>query len=292
MLGAQRVTVRDDRGMVRIAAVGDVHVRAGAAVRLRPKYDRVADAADLLLLAGDLTRSGDLDEAAELCDLFGGLDLPVVAVLGNHDYGRGEEATFTKMLADVGVTVLEGTSTVVDTAGGQVGIAGVKGFGGGFAGCTPTENAEQEMKAFAGHATTTAWALREALDQLDVDLQVALTHYAPTRDTLAGEPAELYPFLGNHLLGAAIDGELPPRGTATAEDANPLWMLRQPARGDDAAGLVPDQGHQVALALHGHAHYGTEVGTTPGGIAVRNVAAPVIGAPFAVYRLPDASRVG
>ncbi|OHV39989.1 MULTISPECIES: metallophosphoesterase family protein [Pseudofrankia] len=248
--------------MVRIAAVGDLHVTTGAAARLRPLYQRAADVADVLLLAGDLTEDGDTDSAAEVCDLFGGLDLPVIAILGNHDYDRGEEAMFTEMLTAAGVTVLEGSSTVVDTAGGQVGIAGVKGFPGGFTGCAAAAHGEQEMKIFARLAETAGGALRDALERLDVDLRVVLTHYAPIRETLVGEPLELYPFLGSHLLGAAIDGE-------PAPDRRP-----------------------VALALHGHAHYGTEVGATPAGTPVRNVAAPVIGAPFAVYRLPEAIRIG
>jgi Icc-related predicted phosphoesterase len=217
-------------------------------------YESAAEVADILLLAGDLTGDGGLDSAAEVCAVVGGLGLPVVAVLGNHDYDRGHETALARMLTDAGVTVLEGTSTVVDTAGGQVGIAGVKGFGGGFAGCTVAAHGEREMKAFARHAAATAQSLSDALARLDADLRVVLTHYAPTRDTLAGEPPELFPFLGSHLLGAAID-----------------------------AG-------RVALALHGHAHYGTEAGQTPAGTAVRNVAAPLLKAPFAVYQLPGAVR--
>ncbi|SNQ47459.1 Calcineurin-like phosphoesterase [Frankia canadensis] len=254
--------------MVRIAAVGDLHVRPGTAARLRPRYQRAADVADLLLLAGDLTEAGDIPSAAQVCEVFGGLDLPVIAVLGNHDYDRGEETAIAAMLTDAGVTVLEGTATVVDIAGRQVGIAGAKGFGGGFAGRTVAAHGEPEMKAFACHAETAAQTLRDALGQLDVDLRVALTHYAPSRDTLAGEPFEIYPFLGSYLLGAAIDDE--------------------PASHTQGAGTR----HPVTLALHGHAHYGTEVGVTPAGTPVRNVAAPVIGAPFAVYQLPDVHRIG
>ncbi|CUU56405.1 Calcineurin-like phosphoesterase [Parafrankia irregularis] len=267
--------------MVRIAAVGDLHARPGTAARLRPEYQRVAEVADLLLLAGDLTQDGGTDSAAEVCDLFGGLDLPVIAVLGNHDYARGEETTFTEMLTDAGVTVLEGTATVVDTAQGRVGIAGVKGFGGGFAGRTIAKHCEPEMKVFGRHGAATAQALGHALDDLDVDLHVALTHYAPTRTTLVGEPLELYPFLGSHLLGAAIDGE-------------PVSWPEQENRteGLPLTGMAPSERRQVKLALHGHAHYGTEAGATPAGTEVRNVAAPVIGAPFAVYRLPEVIRIG
>src|SRR5262249_39057564 len=117
--------------MIRVAAVGDLHLLPGAAGRLRAVYQRGADLAGVLLLAGDLTEGGRAEDAAERCAVCGRLDLPVVAVLGNHDYDRGEETTFTRMLTEVGVTVLEGTSTVVDTAGGRIGVAGVKGFGGG-----------------------------------------------------------------------------------------------------------------------------------------------------------------
>ncbi|WP_045878754.1 metallophosphoesterase [Pseudofrankia sp. DC12] len=278
--------------MVRIAAVGDLHVRPGAAARLRPLYQRAVEVADVLLLAGDLTENGGIDSAAEVCALFGGLELPVIAVLGNHDYDRGEEAAFAEMLAEAGVTVLEGSATVVDTAGGQVGIAGAKGFGGGFAGCMVAEQGEQEMKEFARHATTAAQALRDALGQLDVDLQVALTHYAPTRDTLVGEQLELYPFLGSHLLGAAIDGEPVSAGEHGTEDLHLAGAANGELDGGHSRGLAPGERHRVTLALHGHAHYGAEVGTTPAGIAVRNVAAPVIGVPFAVYQLPEVVRIG
>jgi Icc-related predicted phosphoesterase len=277
--------------MVRIAAVGDLHVRPGAAARLRPLYRQVGEVADLLLLAGDLTQDGGTESAAEVCQVFGGLDLPVVAVLGNHDYAHGQEAVFAEMLADVGVTVLEGTATVVDTADGQVGIAGAKGFGGGFAGCTVTEFAEAEMKAFARRSTMAADSLRDALGQLDVDLRVALTHYAPTRDTLVGERLELYPFLGSHLLGAAIDGEPAAAPGTPAFDPEPAGVDPAAAPADESRTPVREQQHRVTLAVHGHAHYGTEVGVTPAGTQVRNVAAPVIHAPFAVYELPDATRV-
>ncbi|ADP82291.1 metallophosphoesterase family protein [Pseudofrankia inefficax] len=258
--------------MVRVAAVGDLHVTAKAPpARLRSFYQRAAQVADVLLLAGDLTDDGRTESAATLCALFGGLDLPVVVVLGNHDHDHGEEAVLAEMLTGAGLTVLDGTSTVVDTAGGKIGIAGVKGTGGGFAGDPDAEPGDTETRAFSQRAATSARQLRDALERLDVDLRVALTHFAPTPETLRGEPQELYPFLGNDLLGAAIDGE-----PAAASAAGP----------GDAGG------RPVALAVHGHAHYGIEVGRTAAGTAVRNVALPVIRAPFAVYRLPDVVRVG
>ncbi len=186
-----------------------------------------------------------------MCEVFGGLDLPVVAVLGNHDHDHDEQTRITEMLTDVGVTVLDGSVATVVAAGTTIGIAGGKGFAGGFAGRSAEIFGENEMKAFARHGQRTAELLGTAINSLDTEWRIALTHYAPVPDTLDGEPLELYPFLGNHHLAAAIDSSAVP----------------------------------VTLAVHGHAHYGRECGVTPGGTLVRNVAAPVIAAPYAVYRL-------
>jgi Icc-related predicted phosphoesterase len=211
------------------------------------------------------------------------MELPVIAVLGNHDHNGGAPGAVAAMLTDVGVTVLEGNATTVDVGGTAVGIAGGKGCFGGFARHCVLPHGDEEMVTLARHAEFTAEALAAAIASLDTELRVVVTHYAPVRDTLAGEPTELYPFLGSHLLGAAVDGgridsyrgsTFDPDGYATA----------------DADG-AERTGPPVALALHGHAHYGTEQGTTPGGTPVRNVAAPVIGVPYAIYQLPDLARV-
>jgi Icc-related predicted phosphoesterase len=295
------------------------------ASRLRPAYQRAAEVADVLLLAGDLTEEGDAASAAEVCAVFGGLDLPVVAVLGNHDYDRGEQAAIAELLTAAGVIVLEGSATIVDTARGRVGVAGSKGFCGGFQGALAAVHGEDEMKVFARRAEQGAQELRAALAALsraesrrsgpsgDARLpRIALMHYSPVRDTLAGEPTELYPFLGNHLLAEAVDG-LPPRAPrharASAEavrstaaeagadasadtdtdTAHPSSAAGLTCASGDASGLAGTGSSAgigpVTLALHGHAHYGTERGRTPGGVPVRNVAAPVIGRPFAVYQL-------
>jgi Icc-related predicted phosphoesterase len=233
--------------MIRIAAVGDVHLGEDMRGRFRPAMDSLADHADVLLLAGDLTRHGTAAEAAVVAEEFGDLPVPVVAVLGNHDHHSDCPDKVTDLLRDNGITVLEGTGAVFGVNGARLGVAGVKGFGGGFAGKCASAFGEPEMKAFVTHTMDTAEQLRQALESLDCDVRVALTHYAPVSDTLRGEPPEIYPFLGSYLLGEAID----------------------------ATG--------VALALHGHAHYGTEQGLTPGGVRVRNVAHPVIRAGYAVY---------
>ena len=238
--------------MIRVAAVGDIHFGPDSAGTLRPHLADIDEQADVFLLAGDLTRLGDPDEAAVLAEELRGLPVPIVAVLGNHDYHSDREKEVVDVLADAGVEVLEGTSTVVDVAGTPVGIAGVKGFGTGFPGASGSDFGEPEMKAFIRHAQAAAGALGEALEELaaaGVERRVALMHYAPAEGTLRGERLEIYPFLGSYFLGEAVDRV-----------------------GAD-------------VAIHGHAHGGTEKGFTPGGILVRNVAQPVINRAYNVYCL-------
>lgn len=238
--------------MIRVAAVGDIHFGADSAGTLRPHLADIAEQADVFLLAGDLTRLGDPDEAAVLAEELRDVPVPIVAVLGNHDYHSDREKEVTDVLADAGIEVLEGTSTVIEVAGVPVGIAGVKGFGTGFPGASGSDFGEPEMKAFVRHAQQAADSLREALEELaaaGVERRVALMHYAPTEGTLRGERLEIYPFLGSYFLGEAVDRV-----------------------GAD-------------VAIHGHAHGGTEKGFTPGGILVRNVAQPVINRAYNVYCL-------
>ncbi len=240
---------------LRIAAVGDLHLGTDARGRLRSALETVDKQADVLLLAGDLTRRGTMQEAQVVADEFSGLPVPVLAVLGNHDYHSDAQDDITALLERRGVRVLEGQGTMLDVGGYRLGIAGAKGFGGGFAGKCGSAFGEREMKAFIAHSELAAARLADALHTVeDADALVALTHYSPVPDTLRGEPLEIYPFLGAYQLAEAIDG----------------------ARG----GVGAD------LALHGHAHFGCEHGCTPGGVRVRNVAQPVIHATYAVYELP------
>jgi Icc-related predicted phosphoesterase len=168
-------------------------------------------------------------------------------VLGNHDHHDDKPIEVAKLLSDSGLHVLEGNSVVFDVGDQTLGVAGVKGFGGGFAGKCGSMFGEREMKSFISHTIDVSEQLRSALSSFDADVRVALTHYAPVPDTLRGEPPEIYPFLGSYLLGEAID--------ATDTD----------------------------LAVHGHAHFGTEHGMTPGGVRVRNVAQPIIRQAYTVY---------
>ena len=235
--------------MIRIAAVGDVHVDADVVGRYRPALDRLPEVADTLLVAGDLTRHGTVDEAKSFTKEFGGLEVPVVVVLGNHDHQSDQQDDVTKVITDAGITVLEGTSTVLEVNGHRLGVAGVKGFGGGFAGACASNFGEREMKAFVATTEAIAEELQSALQATECDALVALTHYAPVPETLSGEPLEIYPFLGCYQLGRAIDAA------------------------------------PTMLALHGHAHHGSERGRTPGGVPVRNVAHPVIKQAYNVYQL-------
>ncbi len=192
--------------MIRIAAVGDVHFGPDAAGSLRPHLDGIAADADVLLLAGDLTRIGRADEAAALAEELADVEVPVVAVLGNHDYHQDHEEAIERHLADAGVRVLEGDTEIVEIGGARLGIAGLKGFGGGFAGACGSDFGEPEMKAFIRHTKDGARRLQDSLEELqDVDVRVALLHYAPVEATVVGERLEIYPFLGSYLLGEAID---------------------------------------------------------------------------------------
>ncbi|WP_256107587.1 metallophosphoesterase [Streptomyces sp. ODS05-4] len=239
--------------MIRVAAVGDIHLGPDGAGTLRPAFETLPDCADLLLLAGDLTRHGTVEEAEVVAGEVAGLDVPVVAVLGNHDYQSDQEAAVAAALERAGVTVLEKDGVTLEVGGVRVGVAGTKGFGGGFAGRSGGEFGEPEMKEFIRYTRRCADGLRGALEMLaeaGCAVRIALTHYSPVPDTLAGEPLEIYPFLGSYLLAEAGD-----------------------AAGADLAG-------------HGHAHMGAEHGMTSEGVRVRNVAQPVLGRAFAVYHLP------
>lgn len=240
---------------LRIAAAGDMHLGPDARGRLRPALETLAEQADVLLLAGDLTQRGTIEEAQVVADEFSGLPVPVLAVLGNHDHHSDAQEDIAALLSERGVRVLEGRGEVLDVRGRRLGVAGVKGFGGGFAGKCGSAFGEREMRAFIEHTELVAARLADALRAVeDADVLVALTHYSPVPDTLRGEPPEIYPFLGAYQLAEAIDGA---RGGAGAD-----------------------------LAVHGHAHFGCEQGCTPGGVRVRNVAQPVIRAAYAVYELP------
>ena len=232
---------------VRIAAVGDIHVGKDTDHVLA--VDSLAETADVLLIAGDLTRHGTAAEAEVLAAEVAAAPVPVVIVLGNHDYESDAADEVRAVMESAGATVLDGDAVVVPVGDVCVGIAGTPGFGGGFRGASCSEFGEPLMKAFVRHTRGMADALCHSLTGLDTDVRIAMTHYAPIEETLEGERLEIYPFLGSYLLAEAID-------TGGAH-----------------------------LAVHGHAHRGARAGVTPCGVPVRNVARPVIGRPFTVLRI-------
>lgn len=237
---------------MRVAAVGDVHAGPDTTGKLAPGFIGIEDQADVLVLAGDLTKCGTPAEALVLARELRDVTIPKIAVLGNHDHHDGRAEAVIDVLSSEGIRVLEGHSVVIEIGDERLGIAGIKGFGGGFAGACATAFGENEMKAFVAHTQTVSHRLSEALgelDRADCDSRVALLHYSPVPETLVGERLEIYPFLGSQLLAEAVD-----------------------RAGAD-------------LVLHGHAHAGTEHGVTPGGVPVRNVAMPVLQCAYRVYSL-------
>jgi Icc-related predicted phosphoesterase len=232
---------------IRVAAVGDLHMRPAVRGHFRPAFTALE--ADFLLLAGDLTNGGTPEEAEILCAEIAGLPLPQIAVLGNHDHDADYGAELAAMLTAAGVTVLDGTHTTLDVNGTSVGVAGIMGGGGGFPGYPTRPNATPEQLVRLRRGAEDAERLQPILSALSTDITIALTHFAPITETLAGEPTEIYWGLGCDALGTAID-----------------------KAGAD-------------LVIHGHAHSGTETGRTPGGIPVRNVAHPVLRRPCAIYEI-------
>ncbi len=235
--------------MIRVAAVGDVHFDRSSRGRLKTYLPEIEKQADLLLLAGDLTQTGHLDEARVLGEDLAEARVPVVAVLGNHDCHSDQERELTNLLESFGITVLEGESVKLKVRETEVGVAGIKGFGGGFPGACASEFGEMEMKEFIRYTKQQALELKDALLSLDTTYKIALMHYSPVADTLNGERLEIYPFLGSYLFSEAVDQ----------------------AKAD--------------IVFHGHAHKGTEKGVTFGGIPVRNVAQPVIRHVCNIYTL-------
>jgi Icc-related predicted phosphoesterase len=246
---------RLDGRTVRIAAVGDLHFgeeRDAVAALVR----RAEEEADVLVLAGDLTTHGQPAQAAVLGDVLGGVSMPVVAVLGNHDYEGGRPAEVRRLLCERGVHVLDGETFEVD----GVGFAGVKGFAGGFGRGALASFGEPLIKSFVQEAVDEAMKLENALRTLATPVRVALLHYAPIVGTLDGEPEIIFPFLGSSRL-------LPPIDTIGAD-----------------------------VVFHGHAHTGRLEAHTPAGVPVYNVALPVLAGldpprPFHVWdaRVPDQS---
>lgn len=221
---------------VKVAAVGDVHCNKSSAGALRPLFSQAAEAADMLLLCGDLTDYGLAEETRILVEELSVVTIPIVAVLGNHDYETGNEDEVKQMLGDAGVQVLDGDACEVC----GIGIAGAKGFAGGYGRHALGPWGERAIKGFVDEALREALKLETALSKLRTRQRIALLHYSPIEQTVKGEPPEIYPFLG----------------TSRLED--------------------PLVHYPVDVVFHGHAHRGSPYGTTVNNIPVYNVAKPLL----------------
>lgn len=240
---------------VTLALAADLHCRPEVATELREGLEPVNEAADVLVLGGDLCNTGRLEEARALQEALRPVRIPIVAVLGNHDYHCGLVHDVVAALSDLGVHLLQGTSCVLPVNGKTVGFAGAKGFCGGYGTYCLTPFGESAIKSFIGETRADASAVAAALRSLDTDYRVVVFHYAPIRETLFGEPSELYPFLGSSILAEPVDE------------------------------------HGCDLVVHGHAHHGVENGETQGGIPVKNVAMPVIKQSYVLHTLePNNNR--
>ena len=247
---------------VRIAAIGDIHVSRHSQGAFQPLFTHISSNADILVLCGDFTDYGLPEEARVLArELTAAVQVPVVAVLGNHDYEAGKQHEIREILLDAGVTVLDGEAAEIE----GVGFAGVKGFAGGFGRGALGPWGEQVIKRFVQEAVDEAMKLETALARLRTERRIAILHYAPIRGTVEGEPLEIFPYLGSGRLEEPINR------------------------------------YRVTAVFHGHAHRGTPEGRTSTGIPVYNVAMPLLTRinpdrpPYLVVNLPlhgDAAQRG
>jgi len=222
---------------MRLAAVGDIHCKKASQGAFESLFAAMAAAADVLVLCGDLTDYGLPEEARVLAkELDAAKGAPIVAVLGNHDYESGEPDRVKAILGDAGVTMLDGEACEI----GGVGFAGAKGLGGGFGERALQPWGEDLIKQFVRETVDESLKLESALAKLRTDRRVAVLHYSPIRETVEGEPAEIFAFLGSSRL------EEP--------------LLRYP----------------VTVVLHGHAHHGRPEGRTSGQSPVYNVCLPLL----------------
>jgi Icc-related predicted phosphoesterase len=238
---------------LRIAAVADIHVKKTGHGSLQSLFDAATEQADVLLLCGDLTDYGLVEEAKILGkEITASLRIPVIGILGNHDFESGKQDDVVRIMTDAGVTMLDGDSHEIE----GVGFAGVKGFGGGFGRRQLGAWGEDIIKKFVHETIEEALKLVQALAKLRTPQKIAVIHYAPIHATVVGEPEELYPFLGSSRLEEPIDR------------------------------------YRCNAVFHGHAHRGFLEGRTKGNVPVYNVAMPLLIAndgrkpPFRVIEVP------
>ena len=235
---------------MRVAAIGDLHVQENDEAPYRELFSEISSHADVLLLCGDLTNFGRTREAEILAEDIKSCTIPVLGVLGNHDYECGQPEVVCEILHGAGMVVLDEQAHEID----GVGFAGVKGFLGGFGRGELAPFGEPIVKAFVDEAMKEARKLENALRTLRTERSVAVLHYSPVTDTLQGEPEEIFQYLGAQRLAEPID-----------------------------------RFEHVKAVVHGHAHHGTYEGRTPLGKPVYNVAQfvvrPLFGRPYALIEV-------
>lgn len=235
--------------MIRIAAAGDVHASEATRERVESAFARAEGEADVILLAGDLTTTGEPEQAKVLADACRDISIPVFAVLGNHDYHAGRAADVSALLAEAGVRMLDRSAQTCEVAGMQLGVVGTKGFVGGFPGCVLPDFGEPLLRAVYAETGLESEAIAQGLREIvHSDLRIVLLHYAPVEATIMGEPAGIHVLLGSDRLATPI--------------------------AEFGADLV----------LHGHAHAGSFEGHI-GQIPVYNVAVHVTGRDFWIFEL-------
>jgi Icc-related predicted phosphoesterase len=256
---ARSIAVDGASEKLRIAAIGDLHCSRASRGKIEPILARMAQVADVLCLCGDLTDYGLREEAVVLAAELGAVGKkPVLCVLGNHDHEAGRADEISEVVSEAGATVLCGESIEID----GVGFAGTKGFGGGFGSLALEPWGEATIKGFVQEAVDEALRLEKALSRLHTAHKVALLHYAPIVATVAGEPAEIFPFLGSSRLEEPINR------------------------------------FAVSAVFHGHAHHGEPEGKTAAGIPVYNVSVPIFRRldperdPFHLLELPRGDAAG
>ncbi len=245
----------DDGRRLRIAAVGDVHFDGTTTGALREVFAEANREADVLALLGDLTTHGRPEQIEAFIGELKGVEIPILAVLGNHDHESDAAPTITQMLTERAIHVLDGSGVVIQ----GVGFAGTKGFAGGFGRGALAPFGESLIKQFARQAIDESIKLENALRVLTSETRVVLLHYAPIEGTVHGEPEVIWPFLGSSRLVQPID----------TIGAN--------------------------VVFHGHAHHGSFEGRTPGGVPVFNVSLPILRTQqlnFLLYELAAPDRRG
>ena len=245
---------RDSPAAIRVAAAGDLHIREANRDQIARAFEAVRDDADAILLAGDLTTHGQAAQARMFGEACTACEMPVYAVLGNHDHHANEAARVTAELDAAGITVLDRDFAIVELQGIEVGIVGVKGFVGGFAGSHLPDFGEPLLREVYAETTREVEALDRGLAAVaNCPLRLVVMHYAPIPETLAGEPEGIYAMLGSSRL------------------ADPI------------------REHEPDLIVHGHAHAGTFAGRI-GDVPVHNVSVPVMGQDFWLFELEVPAR--